>query len=485
MSGTIPLEHDVVLTRDDYTAKLIFIKYVWPVLAFILVIAILPFFLPISLIFRFYRNTIKDRILHRTQGQAVLVEHDDAVWFLDSRENMSIINSLMLLKGKPDVEKWQKAMFDRIVDVRDGDGVKMFPKMSCYATKMYGRDVWIKVRHYDVKDNCYLWDKSVPKSKTELESLLGYICSQPFPEKKALWQMILVPSGNRMEDFFYAVMRVHHAVGDGVSLSKVIMTRLVDVPIEEVTASRFGSKGRFLRMMKAVFTGPAMLMERLAWPATKHIFHGAKLSGDKVVAWSEQIDLNMVKKMKNVAGCTVNDILFACLSLAFRAHFKKHSIDIPESILAYVPVDIRAKSDKLVLDNQFALVFFQLPLRVEEPLDCVKEVKRRMDIIKNSAEPVVNAVSITYCMARLPGLFNRWLFDSMSDKCSMVLSNVPGPTEKVFICSNPLEDMIFWPPQRASVGMYIRYFIYYYYSLIDKKLIIWVTPINLFKLIFR
>ncbi len=447
---------DLVPATYAASAKHILIIYIWPALAFTLVLVSLPFVLPISFIIWIYSEIIKYYILYTTQGQAVPVGYNDAVWFLDNGTDHVPLNTIstgfMFVSGKLDVAKWQKALFDRFVDAQDEDGVRIIPNLSCNATPMYGTYVWIKIPEYNIKDNCFLWDKSVPKSKTELMSLLEEISTRPLPVKNALWQLILIPYGNKMEAC--ALMRVHHAIGDGMSFVKAILTKLVDAPVKHVRIPVFGNKGRFRQTVKGIFTGPAMLM-RLIWPAEEHILRSAKLSGDIAIARSEQIDLNMIKRMKNAAGCTVNDILMACLSSAFREYFRRQTSSIPQRFLAYVVVDIRGHSGKVVMDNQISAVIFPLPLQPEEPMDCIKEVKKQIDIIKNSAEPVVNALFQTYLMSCLPTVIARAIVDNVIDKFSLVLSNVPGPTNKIFICSNPIEDMIFWPPLKANIGMYI------------------------------
>lgn len=426
-------------------------EVIFPLVSFLLVLAILPFFLPLSLIFAIYRHILRNRIKVK-YPDVTMTDHNDAIWFQDTRTNMAIINSLMLLKGKPDIKKFEKTINERLVMAKGDDGKLLFPKFTQYHKQIMHRHVWVQQENFDIGDHVYKWDKSLPQTKNELESLIGYLCSQPLPDGKALWQVIIVPSTNRTDDQFYALLRVHHGVADGIALTRVLMNKVVDVPPAEHRPIRFGSKNQWLRTIKAVFTGPALLFERLAMGLDRNALHGAPLSGDKLVAWSNQMDLQMVKRMKNAAGCTVNDIIMSCLAGALREYFKQHSSTIPNNIEAYVPVDIR-HSSSLSLDNQFALVFFPLPLHTDDSMLQLQETKLRMDKIKNSAEPLLNAYIITYCMARLPNWLTRFLFNNMSDKCSMILSNVPGPQEKLFLAGHAMEDAIFWPPQRARVGM--------------------------------
>ena len=242
------------------------------------------------------------------------------------------------------------------------------------------------------------------------------------------------------------------SVGDGVSLVKVLVKQLMDASPEDEKIRRFGAKNQFWRIARAVLTGPAILMEKLYHPSDNSILHGPTLSGDKMVAWSNGIDLGLIKKMKNVADTTVNDVLMACLAGAFRDYFKAHASHVPHGVLCSVPVDIRKPGNKLVLDNQFAVVFLSLPTETDDLMETLRETKQRMDFIKVSGEPIVNALTMRYLMARLPNWMTRPLLDSMSDKATTVLSNVPGPQEKLELAGKPIERVVFWPPGRSQLG---------------------------------
>ena len=55
-------------------------------------------------------------------------------------------------------------------------------------------------------------------------------------------------------------------------------------------------------------------------------------------------------------------------------------------------------------------------------------------------------------MGRFPNWLTHIIFDSVASKCSLVLSNVPGPKQACYVCGLKLEQLIFWPPQRCNVG---------------------------------
>ena len=46
-----------------------------------------------------------------------------------------------------------------------------------------------------------------------------------------------------------------------------------------------------------------------------------------------------------------------------------------------------------------------------------------MDLIKRSPEPIINSWTMKYVMARLPNWASKLMFDTITNQCSMVVSN--------------------------------------------------------------
>lgn len=252
------------------------------------------------------------------------------------------------------------------------------------------------------------------------------------------------------------MFRFHHGIGDGGALVKMMMASFFDeaVPIAITPPKLFGTSTKLKKMLQAVLTVPVMQLNLLLKQFDLNALHGPKLSGHKLVAWSQTLDLDFVKKMKTAGGCTVNDVLMASLACAYQAYFKRNCSVCPKGIRCSIPVDMRRpKPGDTTLDNQFAIVLLDLPLNEDGPLETLKETQRRMNAIKQSAEPLINSWTMYYLMARLPSFLSKIVFDVVTDKCSVVVSNVPGPQQRLSINGDLVEGAVFWPPQKANIGM--------------------------------
>ena len=345
-------------------------------------------------------------MIQKRHGDKVeLVSSGDAIWLQDSKENRTIINTVLLMQGKGDIEAIRRKIMDSLLDPKDPDNPDkyMFHKARQYPSQIFHRYVWMEEENFDIKDHVFVFHREVPATKQLLQDMVGEMSSKPLPSNRAPWQMILIPANSEKPGDYAILFRVHHAIADGISMVKILLTYVVDsIPdINSISQKRrFGTSDKLMRALKAIFEGPLLLIDRFIYPADNHTLHGPALSGDKCLAWSEPIDLGLIKQMKNRTGTTVNDVLVSCLSAAFGNYFQENSSRPPKDILAYVPVDLRNPNSKPTLDNQFVLVFLMLPTSDTDPVTVLDKTRRRMYEIKHSPEPLINSLIMKYFMAR-------------------------------------------------------------------------------------
>ena len=378
---------------------------------------------------------------------------DDAVWQQDRPTNRHIIHALMVIEGSPDIEKLRQIVHDRLVYGKDEKGERICPRLTQVIQKHFGYFVWKEDEKFNVKHHVLNWNGNLPNSSEDLDVAISEICSTPLPDFLSPWQFLVVPVLEG--DCFGLVLRVHHSVADGVALTRVFVKNLYDVPPQVPEPKKFSTKQRFYMWCKAIVVGPFIVLTKFFSRADASKIHGQELCGKKVVAWSKNVDLSLVKQVKNVAGSTVNDVMVSCLAGALHDYLTgqqngdavKH-----DDMWASVPVDIRASSKSVKLKNKFALVFLRLPIVAKNAVDRLLATKQRMDVIKTSAEPLVTAVTVQILMM-LPEWVSKPLIDFFSMKMSCVLSNVPGPQQTLYLGGQKIVQGIFWVPQRANIGV--------------------------------
>jgi diacylglycerol O-acyltransferase len=191
-----------------------------------------------------------------------------------------------------------------------------------------------------------------------------------------------------------------------------------------------------------------MLMGRDA--ATR--FKG-KLGVRKRVAWADPLPLEEVKAVGKALGCSINDVLLSMAAGALRDYLleKGDRVDNLE-IRAIVPVNLRPIGQGKNLGNHFGLVFLELPIGREHPLERLYEVRRRMQALKGSYQPVI-ALALLGAVGYGPRMIQEQVTQLLGANASAVMTNVPGPAHPLYFAGKRIVEQDFWVPQSGGIGM--------------------------------
>ena len=117
-----------------------------------------------------------------------------------------------------------------------------------------------------------------------------------------------------------------------------------------------------------------------------------------------------------------------------------------------MPVNLRPIEDAWQLGNRFGLAPLVLPIGVANPVERVYTVRRRMQDLKGSYQPL-----LAFAVLSVTGLFIKPVQDLIlglfSKKTTAVMTNVPGPAEPLKFCGATLRQTMFWVPASGDVGV--------------------------------
>jgi WS/DGAT/MGAT family acyltransferase len=175
--------------------------------------------------------------------------------------------------------------------------------------------------------------------------------------------------------------------------------------------------------------------------------------GVKHVAWCEPLPLGDVKAVSKALGCSINDVLLSCAAGAFGQWLRDGGHEpAGKAIRAMVPVNLRPLDKAWQLGNRFGLAPLVLPIGIENPVERVFDVHRRMAEMKSSYQPL-----LAYALLSVSGLFVKPVQDSIlglfARKSTAVMTNVPGPTEALKLCGATLRQSLFWVPASGDIGV--------------------------------
>ena len=376
---------------------------------------------------------------------------------------------------------------------------------------------WVNDRKFDLANHVVLETlPKAPKGGHQqgaLQDRVALLATQRLDPKRPLWQIHLIedytgPDGIKGSAM---VVRIHHCIADGIALISVTMS-LVDggaapperrkkhpagnaedwltdmfrdtllKPFTDLTVKALGAVGegasRSLGMLdmlndpkggakKGIDKGIGASMD-MAKVMMQVVKDGAALAlmpddsktrlkgkpgGAKKVAWCDPIPLDEVKAVGKALNCSINDVLLSCVAGALGEYLKSHGDDVTgQEIRAMVPVNLRPLDQAYKLGNRFGLVPLVLPIGVENPIERVYEVRRRMSELKGSYQPLL-AFSLLAVAGLLIKPAQDMLLSLFAKKTTAVMTNVPGPREKLKFCGSTLEQSMFWVPQSGDVGL--------------------------------
>lgn len=330
--------------------------------------------------------------------------------------------------------------------------------------------------------------------RAALQELAGRLSTTPLDASRPLWQFHFV---EQYEGGSALIARVHHCIADGIALISVMLsitdggadpparklrkaaddsggdwlTDAVVKPFTDLTVKAIGMYGSGVAKSMEMLANPhqplfgSLDMARSGYQVVSDVAAMAlmpddsptrlkgKPVGTKKVAWGEPIRLDDVKAVGKALGCSVNDVLLACVAGAIGGYLSEQGDDpAGKEIRAMVPVNLRPLEKAYQLGNRFGLVPLVLPVGIANPIERVYAVRRRMTELKGSYQPL-----LAFAVLAVAGLLIKPAQDALlnmfAKKATAVMTNVPGPAKPLKFCGSTLRQTMFWVPQSGNIGV--------------------------------
>ena len=420
----------------------------------------------------------------------------DTAWLrMDSPSNLMMIVGVWVLEPGIRYEDLCQRIEDRLLK---------YPRFTQCAVEDAAGATWVQDTAFHMANHLVietLAKKPAGREQEALQDRLAELTMQPLDKRHPLWQFHLVENykgGSAM------MVRIHHCIADGIALISVTQS-LVDggsppperphrephkeglegaedwiadallKPFTNMTVKALGAAGEgavrslglLMEPQKGVEKGMhgSVDMAKLGFHALTDLAALALMADDsptrlkgvpglsKRVAWCPAIPLEEVKAVGKALNCSINDVLLSCVAGAIGEYLRAHGDAIDgKEIRAMVPVNLRAMDKAYQLGNQFGLAPLVLPIGLDNPIERVYEVRRRMQGLKGSMQPL-----LAFGLLAVAGLLVKPMQDAMlglfSKKTTAVMTNVPGPREKLKFCGSTVEENLFWVPQSGTVGL--------------------------------
>ena len=408
----------------------------------------------------------------------------DTAWLrMDRPHNLMMICGVLLFRERLSLARLRRVIEERFV---------VFRRFRQRPVEVPGMAMWETDRHFSVERHVVHTALPGKAGRRELQDLVSRLATTPLDPARPLWQFHLV---DNYDGGSAVVCRMHHSYADGIALVRVMLS-MTDAGPKGPPAMPFAPRPRrspdpddALGQLLAPFSGVVQTAMKLGgtlvekgvelWTdparAVALAGQGTALTAElaklalmpqdsptrfkgppgvaKEVAWTPPLPLDEVKAIGRALGASVNDVLLSCVAGALRAYLVDKGDDVRDVVLrALVPVNLRPIEKAYKLGNQFGLVFLDLPIGIENPIERLYAVRANMAALKGSYQPIL-ALGLLAAMGSGPRALQDVVLQMLARNATSVMTNVPGPQQPLYLAGARIDSLMFWVPQSGDIGM--------------------------------
>ena len=359
------------------------------------------------------------------------------------------------------------------------------------ASGVLGRPVWIDDVGFDLDD--HLRHQSLLDGRaSDLDGFVEALMARPLDRRRALWEMWLVDG---LDDGRWAIVsKVHHCLVDGIAgtdLLAVVMDSQPDAelvapaswePSDEPSTADFARFSAVSALRSAInhVRGAVVALRhpRRSWERVSGTVAGARrlwyrmrrgatsLTGPIGARprWAHtSVHLDDVATVRHAFGGTVNDVIVAATTRAFRDLLLARGEAVDDrTVTALVPVSLRAPDEHGRLDNRVADVHALLPVGIDDPVSTLRTVHDHLDDLKTSHE-----VDASGALLRIGDWAPRVIADRVARavlhrqrSVETVVTNVPGPRSPLYFCGRRMVEAYPYAPIAGHVRITVAIWSY-------------------------
>ncbi|AGC62213.1 acyltransferase [Mycobacterium liflandii 128FXT] len=340
--------------------------------------------------------------------------------------------------------------------------------------------VWVDDEGFQLRRHVHRVGLPAPGGRRELAEMCGHIAGLALDRDRPLWEMWVIEGGAR-NDSVTVMLKVHHAVVDGVAGANLLAhlcSFQADGPVP--LPARGAGPGHPLQIATSGLMGFALRPLRLATvvPATIRTlaqtvlraregrtmaapfsapptpFNG-NVTRHRNVAFT-QLDMRDVKRVKQRFGVTVNDVVVALCAGVLRRFLLERG-ELPDTpLVATVPVSMHEKSDRPGR-NQTTWMFCRVASQISDPAERIRAIAKGNAAAKDHTAAVGPTLLHDWTQFGGPTMFSILprIPISRSPAYNLILSNVPGPQSQLYFLGCRVDAMCPLGPILGGAGLNI------------------------------
>ena len=352
--------------------------------------------------------------------------------------------------------------------------------------------MWVNDPNFDIGRHLFRAKIAEPGGQREMDRAIAGIASTQLPRDRPLWETWMLVG--LADGGVVLVTKIHHALADGVAsaamLAKVMNLAAGDSDVRPPQPSWFPDPipsrpelikdalrdqreqlGAIGPLLKRTLEGSVNVLKNIKKRAvavpypfvTPRTVFNRTLSPMRSFA-STSLPLDELKAVKNAADVTLNDVVLATVAGALDRFFALRGETLSRPLIASVPMAvIDANAPPRPEGNRVANLFTSLCNDVADPAERLQKIHA---ITKQSKE-VQNQLGIETMLdwsEAVPAVAYRWILraysqsrlsDHMAPPANLVVSNVRGPDQPLYVAGARLRKIYSVGPAVEGIGLNI------------------------------
>ncbi len=354
--------------------------------------------------------------------------------------------------------------------------------------------LWVEDADFDIRRHVRRVRAPAPGGPREMDSCVAEVASTPLPRDRPLWEICVVEGLADGRVGF--ITKLHHAAADGMTAARLLANVMTSGPEESLAPAVAPPEpwrgeptpGRYRLLRDALVDGlrlllalPGLLLRTLgrlpavvrarrtaterppaafAGPATS--FSG-ELTARRGFA-SCVLPLDDFRTVKEAFAVTINDVVLACVAGALRAHLKAGGEPLDRPLVASVPLSSDAPDTSRLIGNRTSNLLTALAVHVDDPVERLRSTGRVTASAK-AVQDALGAETMERWVEYAPSFVYRLLWGRLVPRVhrppvNVIVSNVAGPREPLFIAGAELVGLQSVGPLLEDVGLNVTVWSY-------------------------
>ncbi len=360
-------------------------------------------------------------------------------------------------------------------------------------TPLTGNAVWVDDPDFNL--DYHLRHTSLPKpgGPQQLKALAGRIMAKQLDRERPLWEVWFV-EGLSGGERYAMIHKIHHCMIDGVSgadLSQILFSLQPESeipPPEPYVPRPSPGRGELLRdellnraripfellrglqslrgegqavarvqAIQRLRAVGALVAQAFDPPSATPI--NGPLGPHRRFDWLT-LPLADVKALRRAGDCTINDVVLAIASGAFREYLALRSVDPAQlQFRASAPVSMRSEAERGTLGNRVSSWLLRLPLEIADPLERLRALRESTRALKEENQALGVETMMQVAEWTPPVLLSLGV-QAAGGQANTIITNVPGPQFPLYMLGSRLLYMYPMAPLLDGIGVAIALFSY-------------------------